>query len=89
MAELYRALYMQEVLNEFSLMQKLNLQLVSKTAPNQCQCRRSEEATAQGYKSGECWRAKPGPMFLDFSSRMVPGLTPTHWQKMAPSASML
>lgn len=29
------------------------------------------------YKSGECWGAEAGPMFLDFSSRMVPALTPT------------
>lgn len=30
---------MQEVLNECSLVQKLTLQLVSRTAPNACQCR--------------------------------------------------
>lgn len=77
---------MQEVLNECSLMLKLNPWLASKTAPNQCQCRRSEvtAALASGYPEVQEGTVVEGasarPMFLRLQLQHGATLTtlPTH-----------
>ena len=33
------------------------------------------------YNVRGCWMAKAGPMFLDFSSKTAPALTPAHGRK--------